>query len=181
MSNLNRRQRSLCAKHKCGVLPLAIETGRFKNVPEELRLCCVSNKCCIENEYHHLLECEGLEHLRKAFEKEYLDDSNEEYEQNKGIVKCMIQKDRVNTTGMCLQALTEVRNEVIYELYRMIYYMCNVNLYWTLLWGGHRQAPTYSNSYTLVRTKTRSNMLIYTFIVVHQTYSYTCYNWPLVE
>ncbi len=43
-SNLGRCQRSLVMKVKCGVLPLIVETGRFKNVPRELRLCQICNE-----------------------------------------------------------------------------------------------------------------------------------------
>ena len=70
-SNLRRRHRSLIAKLKCGVLPIAIETRRFKNVPHEIRFCRVCDGNIIESEYHHLLHCEKLEHVRDRF-KAYL-------------------------------------------------------------------------------------------------------------
>ena len=38
-SRLSRSQRSLVAQLRAGILPLAIEVGRFKNIPEENRLC----------------------------------------------------------------------------------------------------------------------------------------------
>ncbi len=37
--NLSRAQRSVCAQLRCGILPLAIETGRYHSVPEENRMC----------------------------------------------------------------------------------------------------------------------------------------------
>lgn len=36
--NLRRGQRSLCAQLRTGTLPLAIEVGRFKGIPEEQRI-----------------------------------------------------------------------------------------------------------------------------------------------
>ena len=38
-SCLSRNQRSLAAQLRAGIPPLAIEVGRFKNIPEENRLC----------------------------------------------------------------------------------------------------------------------------------------------
>ena len=38
-ANLTRRQRSIMAKFKLGILPLGIEVGRFTDVPLEYRLC----------------------------------------------------------------------------------------------------------------------------------------------
>ena len=37
-TNLPRNQRSLIAQSRMGILPLAFEVGRFKNIPEEHRL-----------------------------------------------------------------------------------------------------------------------------------------------
>ena len=39
MANLSRHERSLIAKLRTGMLPLAIETGRFRKIPPEDRLC----------------------------------------------------------------------------------------------------------------------------------------------
>ena len=114
LSNLNRRQWSLCSKLKCGVLPLAVETGRFKNIDRELRVCRVCNSGAVEIEYHHLLECKGLENVRKVYETDFLDDIKKDYKANKDIIKCMFQKNRLKVTGKYLQDLTEARNEMIY-------------------------------------------------------------------
>ena len=72
-ANLSRKHRSLIAKLKCGVLPLALETGRFKNVPRVLRTCKVCDKNLFENEYHHLLHCEKLSYVRDLFKQDMLD------------------------------------------------------------------------------------------------------------
>ncbi len=37
--NLKKGQRSLCAQLRASVLPLAVEVGRYKGIPEEQRLC----------------------------------------------------------------------------------------------------------------------------------------------
>jgi hypothetical protein len=41
--NLNRKERSLLAQLRCGILPLRIETGRFRAEKVEDRLCIFCN------------------------------------------------------------------------------------------------------------------------------------------
>ena len=63
----SRYERSLLAKLRCGVLPLAIETGRFNNVQLQNRKCEI---CCldeVENEKHFVCECPGYETERLEF------------------------------------------------------------------------------------------------------------------
>ena len=43
-TNLPINQRSLIAQLRMGILPLALEVGRFKNIPEEQRLCDLSGE-----------------------------------------------------------------------------------------------------------------------------------------
>ena len=38
---------------------MAIETGRHRNIPEELRLCKVCQKSYVENEFHFVCICEA--------------------------------------------------------------------------------------------------------------------------
>ena len=66
----NRRQRSLIAQIRAGILPLHIETGRFMCIPVELRLCmfCDDNVC--ETEIHFLFECLLYSEIRQNFYRE---------------------------------------------------------------------------------------------------------------
>ena len=61
---LSRNQRSLVAQFRTGILPLAIEVGRFHNILEENRLCEFCDLHEIENESHFLLYCPKYEDLR---------------------------------------------------------------------------------------------------------------------
>ena len=54
--------RSAFSKFRCGVAPIRIETGRFKGLPEERRLCPFCN--VIEDESHVLLDCHLCNDLR---------------------------------------------------------------------------------------------------------------------
>ena len=51
-------------KFKCGVLPLLIETGRYKDIPRELRTCKICDSGSVESEHHFLMECTSLQEVR---------------------------------------------------------------------------------------------------------------------
>ena len=63
-SSLSRSHRSLLAKTLCGVAPLMVELGRFKNIPREKRVCRICTKNVTETEEHFLMECESLNTTR---------------------------------------------------------------------------------------------------------------------
>ncbi len=65
--NLDRWERSLVTKLKAGVLPLHLETGRYKGVKRELRHCKVCKKKEVEDEVHFIFKCEPLKYVRKPF------------------------------------------------------------------------------------------------------------------
>ncbi len=54
---LSRRTQSLIAQTKIGILPLHIETGRFRNVKHENRTCQVCKNNDIENKFHFICIC----------------------------------------------------------------------------------------------------------------------------
>ncbi len=47
-----RKRRSLLTQFRLGILPLHIETGRFRNMKPEERLCFICNTNVIEDEQH---------------------------------------------------------------------------------------------------------------------------------
>ena len=63
----NRRERSLLSQFRCGILPLKIETGRYNQIPVELRLCLVCDTFSIEDESHFLFHCSFYNDLRQIF------------------------------------------------------------------------------------------------------------------
>ena len=84
-SIMSRQYRSALAKFRCGVAPLALETGRYTNTPAERRFCTLCNSNSIESEAHVLLHCDlykdirselflSLSHLVQSFNA--LDDQN---------------------------------------------------------------------------------------------------------
>ena len=54
--NLDRTDRSFIAQYRMGILPLAVETGRFRNVPLDERKCLVCNSG-VKHEEHFLDVC----------------------------------------------------------------------------------------------------------------------------
>ena len=64
MYNLTIRERSSIAKLYCGNLPLKVETGRYRNVPRDQRLC--HNCYVVEDEVHFLTERELYNAIRNT-------------------------------------------------------------------------------------------------------------------
>ena len=62
--SMNRYDRSLLAKFRCGILQLRIETGRFNNTKLEERTCEICESTQIEDEFHFLCVCNAYEQLR---------------------------------------------------------------------------------------------------------------------
>ena len=54
--NLSVRERSLLAQLRMGILPLAIELGRYRGIPADERMCFYCNNV-VENEYHFVFDC----------------------------------------------------------------------------------------------------------------------------
>ena len=68
--------RSLFAQFRCGILPLQIELGRFRNLQLHERICPICNSA-VEDEIHFLCECPLYSHLRSSlFESAQNNDSN---------------------------------------------------------------------------------------------------------
>ena len=63
--NLSKYQRSLTAKLCLGILPLALETGRFTNTPLTERKCFHCNDE-IEDEFHFVCQCNLYKNLRET-------------------------------------------------------------------------------------------------------------------
>ena len=64
MYNLTIRERSSIAKLCCGKLPLKVETGCYRNVPRDQRLC--HNCHVVEDEVNFLTECELYNDIRNT-------------------------------------------------------------------------------------------------------------------
>lgn len=63
--NLSRSQRSLLTQLRTRILPLEIETGRFRGIDVKDRLCTFCQK--VEDETHFLFTCQNYKHERTSF------------------------------------------------------------------------------------------------------------------
>ena len=61
---MSESMRSTLARFKCGVYPLAIETGRYSDKPVEKRVCLSCPYDTVEDEFHFLLLCPAYQKER---------------------------------------------------------------------------------------------------------------------
>ncbi len=64
--NIDRYDRSLLSQFRDGILPLEIETGRYKGLPREERICSLCNTG-IEDQIHFALKCPVYNNFRNEF------------------------------------------------------------------------------------------------------------------
>ena len=60
-----RRKRSLLAQFRMGILPIALETGRFINLAIADRLCVLCNLQAVEDDLHFLCVCSLYNDIRR--------------------------------------------------------------------------------------------------------------------
>ena len=63
-SLFSKAKRSILCQLRCGVLPLALETGRYTNTPVDQRLCRLCNLNQIEDESHFVCQCTLIKTMR---------------------------------------------------------------------------------------------------------------------
>ena len=112
---LPRLQRSLVTKFKAGVLPIRLETGRYKGLGEEKRTCelCLNGE--IENELHFISKCSALEDSRNKIisplrKKIKGDSTMKDIE----ILKVMLQEENVKEFASGLVRMYEHRKKLLY-------------------------------------------------------------------
>ena len=57
LSNISRQRKSLLAQIRLGILPIKIETGRFRSLSVDQRICELCEMRKVENEIHFICEC----------------------------------------------------------------------------------------------------------------------------
>ncbi len=114
--NLTRSQRSIVTKFKCGVLPIMIETGRYKDVPLEKRLCQICTDKCIEDEQHFIGSCKALSHVRNSFKERFEEVGIDVQNVNIECIGKMLQPNCIKLTAEMLTNLFEARKELMYDL-----------------------------------------------------------------
>ncbi len=115
-ANLNRSQRSVLSKIKLGVLPLAIETGRWKDTPLEKRLCAVCKAGYLENEYHFLLFCEGLKETRTKLFQDIADNTDVNASGSEAeIFRALLSSEALKFTARYVEKMFLERKDAIFK------------------------------------------------------------------
>ena len=114
-ANLSRVHRSLTTKFKAGVLPIKQETGRFKGVSREKRICDLCNKE-VEDEIHFIFKCDTTEDARKKF----IDPLSTKVKQgqkmsNIEVLKEMVSEEYTREFAKSLEGLYEHRKQLLYN------------------------------------------------------------------
>ena len=116
MYNLDRYERSLMSQLRLGILPLRIETGRFKNEPVNERICMMCNNNNVESEYHFLFHCTAYNDQRQIFYNKLLNINKNSLinmeDKNKMKILC---NDNVRKFAKYLKLIYNVRQNTIYD------------------------------------------------------------------
>ena len=108
----NKRNRSLLSRLRAGCLDLEIETGRWRGVERENRVCKLCNNG-IENEIHFLFQCCKLDHIRKQYSKilEY----NDEIQCDIDLFKYLCTDVYVIQLSKMIRQLYDERKQILYR------------------------------------------------------------------
>ena len=115
-SNLDRSQRSILTKLKLGILPLKIESGRWKDTPLEYRKCQICKDHTLENEYHFILNCDALSDICTEYFVELHDKIGIRPGVDEGdLVQQVLVKDALKISGRFLERMYLKRRELLYS------------------------------------------------------------------
>ena len=107
---INKRNRSLFSRLRAGCLDLEIETGRWRGIPKEQRIC----KLCsngIENEIHFLFYCSELNHIREQYKEIISIDVEDDYAR----LKQLCSENVVLKTSKLVRHLYDERKHILYK------------------------------------------------------------------
>ena len=114
--NLDRPHRSVIAKFKCGVLPIMIETGRYKDTPLEQRVCQMCNSQAVEDEEHFIGRCRKLKGVRDKYKHKFAQKGLDTSIINIDCISNMLKPDYVKLTSEMLLDLFELKKNLIYNI-----------------------------------------------------------------
>ena len=109
----NRRERSLLAQFRLGVLPLRIETGRFRNLPCEQRICQICDMNKVEDEFHFIMECPIYQFLRDRLFN-HAQNLNNEFNDLPDVPQFLFLVSLWRETARYIESAWNLRQDVIY-------------------------------------------------------------------
>ena len=114
--NLSRAERSIFMKFRCGVLPIMIETGRYKDVPLENRLCQICTDKVLEDEQHFIGKCKALSNMRSKYTARFREFRVNMETMNVECVKAMLHPNCIKLTCELLSEIFEERKILMYNV-----------------------------------------------------------------
>jgi hypothetical protein len=108
----NKRKRSLLVRLRAGCLDLEIETGRWRGIPREQRICKLCN-IEVEDELHFLFRCCKLQHIRALY-KELITYLTISEPNDIDRFKFIFSKPCIITTSNFVKALYDERKTILY-------------------------------------------------------------------
>lgn len=109
--NITKQERSLMAQFRCGILPLRVETGRYRNEPLHERYCVLCKSNSIEDEKHFIFQCKFYENNRISFFHNLNLDKNLDETVNLNII---LEKNQ-RQTAKYLNLIYSVRQSYLYK------------------------------------------------------------------
>ncbi len=115
-ANLPRNEQSLVARLLCGILPLKIETGRFRDAKRQTRKCKVCLEDKVEDECHFIFVCSALKEVREVKLKPFLrKDRSTRRMNNHQKLKWLLSVPNIKDFGQILACLYQARQDVVYS------------------------------------------------------------------
>ena len=113
-SNITKFQRSLLTQLRIGILPLAVETGRYYRIALENRTCQICSENLIEDEVHFVCNCKAYASVREKFLPRFMSYFNvnemDAYDKFCNILKV----DNVRLLSDYINELWNVRKNLLY-------------------------------------------------------------------
>ena len=110
----SRRKRSLLAQFRMGILPIALETGRFKGLPIEERTCKLCEMKEKEDEMHVLCSCNLYHSIRNSMYDSILQRHDNFFNLDKKGKLQLLMKYEWKKVAKYLDQMWYIRNEKLY-------------------------------------------------------------------
>ena len=115
-ANLDHYHRSLIAQFKSGILPLRLETSRYKGIDREERYCQICDRNIVEDEIHFLFKCKKLKTTRKQHVKPILKEHfNIKKDSKIDMMKLLVSATHIKSFGQALKRMVLARRDILYK------------------------------------------------------------------